>query len=92
MNTNGTNEQILLNGQPVAINGQKNLLELIRSTGIELPTFCYHSKLSVYGACRLCIVEIDGMGVVTSCSTVPTPGMVVRTHTDQLRKMRRVFL
>lgn len=92
MNTNGTNEHILLNGQPVVINGQKNLLELIRSAGIELPTFCYHSKLSVYGACRLCIVEIDGMGVVTSCSTIPTPGMVVRTHTDQLRKMRRVFL
>jgi len=83
---------ITLNGRTVEIGDERNLLELIRRANIDLPTFCYHSELSVYGACRLCIVEIDGMGVVTSCSTKPTPGMVVRTHTDQLRKMRRIYL
>jgi NADH-quinone oxidoreductase subunit G len=83
---------IMLNGKPVAIDNEKNLLEVIRKSNIELPTFCYHSELSVYGACRLCIVEIDGMGVVTSCSTKATPGMVVRTHTEKLRKMRRIYL
>lgn len=83
---------ITLNGRTVAIENEKNLLEVIRKSGIELPTFCYHSELSVYGACRLCIVEIDGMGVQTSCSTKVTPGMVVRTHTDQLRKMRKIYL
>lgn len=85
-------QTITLNGKPVEIGQERNLLELIRRANIELPTFCYHSELSVYGACRLCIVEIDGMGIVTSCSTKPTPGMVVRTHTDQLRKMRRIYL
>jgi NADH-quinone oxidoreductase subunit G len=87
-----TKDTITLNGKPVAIGQERNLLELIRKANIELPTFCYHSELSVYGACRLCIVEIDGMGIVTSCSTAPKAGMVVRTHTEQLRKMRRIYL
>jgi NADH-quinone oxidoreductase subunit G len=83
---------ITLNGRPVAIENEKNLLEVIRKANIDLPTFCYHSELSVYGACRLCIVEIDGMGVQTSCSIKAAPGMVIRTHTDRLRKMRRIYL
>ena len=83
---------ITLNGRPVAVEDEKNLLEVIRKANIDLPTFCYHSELSVYGACRLCIVEIDGMGVQTSCSIKAAPGMVIRTHTDRLRKMRRIYL
>ncbi|NLK41121.1 MAG: 4Fe-4S binding protein [Planctomycetes bacterium] len=83
---------LTLNGRPVAINGEKNLLEVIRKANIDLPTFCYHSELSIYGACRLCIVEIEGMGIQTSCSIAPAAGMKVRTHTDRLRKMRRIYL
>ena len=64
-------ETLLLNGKPVEIGDERNLLELIRGASIDLPTFCYHSELSVYGACRLCIVEIEGMGVVTSRSVKP---------------------
>ena len=45
---------------PVEINGEKNLLDLIRKTGIELPTFCYYSELSVYGACRMCMGDGHG--------------------------------
>ncbi|HSV26990.1 MAG TPA: [Fe-Fe] hydrogenase large subunit C-terminal domain-containing protein, partial [Sedimentisphaerales bacterium] len=83
---------ITLNGRPAAIDNEKNLLEVIRKANIDLPTFCYHSDLSVYGACRLCIVEIDGVGLQTSCSIKATPGMTVRTHTERLRKMRRIYL
>lgn len=50
-------EYMLIDGNPVEINDEKNLLEVIRKAGIELPTFCYHSELSVYGACRMCMVE-----------------------------------
>ena len=46
-------EYMLIDGNPVEINGEKNLLEVIRKAGIELPTFCYHSELSEYGACRM---------------------------------------
>ena len=40
---------MMIDNMPVEINGEKNLLDLIRKTGIELPTFCYYSELSVYG-------------------------------------------
>ena len=73
----------------VPIEGERNLLELARKAGVDIPTFCYHSQLSIYGACRLCLVEIQGRGIVASCSVIPEPGMVVRTHTEEIRQMRR---
>ncbi len=85
-------EFVIIDGREVAIEGERNLLEVIRKSGIDLPTFCYHSELSVYGACRLCIVDIEGMGIVTSCSTVPRSGMKVRTNTEEIREMRKIFL
>lgn len=72
------------------IEGERNLLEMIRKSGIELPTFCYHSDLSVYGACRLCIVDIEGRGIVGACSTPPEPGMKVQTHTEEIREIRKI--
>ena len=87
------NENLLkINGKKVRFENEPNLLEVIRNANIDLPTFCYHSDLSVYGACRLCVVEIEGMGIVTSCTTAPKPGMVVKTHTDKLRKMRKMYI
>ncbi len=83
---------LTIDGRKVEIGNERNLLEVIRGTGIDLPTFCYHSELSIYGACRLCVVEIDGIGIATSCSTEPREGMVVRTNTNQLREMRKVYL
>lgn len=88
-----TEQQFLtIDGKRTPIQGEKNLLELIRRTGIEIPTFCYHSELSVYGACRLCIVDIEGMGIVTSCSTAPRAGMVVRTNTREIRETRKMTI
>jgi NADH-quinone oxidoreductase subunit G len=83
---------IYIDGRPVALADDRNLLELIRRSGIDLPTFCYHSDLSAYGACRLCIVEIDGMGTQASCSIQPTPGMRVRTNSSALRESRRLTI
>ncbi|MGE4286520.1 MAG: [FeFe] hydrogenase, group A [Phycisphaerae bacterium] len=83
---------LMIDGRRVQIGNERNLLEMIRGAGIDLPTFCYHSELSIYGACRLCVVDIDGMGVITSCSTTPREGMVVRTNTEELREMRKVYL
>jgi len=85
-----TTRTLNLDGRDVAIRGERNLLELCRREGIEIPTFCYHSELSVHGACRLCLVDVKGRGIVTSCSTAPEPDMVVRTATDEIRQMRRV--
>lgn len=82
----------VIDGREVAIAGHRNLLEAIRASGVDLPTFCYHSELSVHGACRLCVVEIEGRGVQASCTVAPEPGMVVRTQTPQLRRLRRTTL
>ena len=85
-------EYMLIDGNPVEINGEKNLLEVIRKAGIELPTFCYHSELSVYGACRMCIVENSHGGMEAACSTVPKAGMEIYTNTERLHKHRKMIL
>ena len=43
---------MIIDGQRVSFDGEKNVLSVIRKAGIEMPTFCYYSDLSVYGACR----------------------------------------
>lgn len=84
---------ITVDGRQVAIDGsERNLLEAIRASGVDLPTFCYHSELSVYGSCRLCLVEIEGKGVHSSCSIIPEAGMVVKTATREIRQMRKLTL
>ena len=81
---------VTVDGIEVPIDGERNLLELCRKANIEIPTFCYHSELSVYGACRLCLVDIKGRGIVTSCTTVPEPGMELKTSTSEIREMRQI--
>ncbi len=74
------------------IENDKNLLEAIRSAGIDLPTFCYNPELSVYGACRMCMVEVEGRGLVPACSTGVSDGMVIKTNTRQIRNMRKMIV
>lgn len=81
---------LTIDGRVVPIEGERNILEVARKAGIEIPTFCYHSELSVYGACRLCLVEVQGMGIVASCSVAPANGQVVKTNTEEIRQMRKI--
>jgi len=83
---------IYINDRPIVWDGETNVLALARKAHVEIPTFCYHSELSVYGACRMCLVEIEGRGLVTSCSTMPFEGMKVHTHTQQIIKMRKTIV
>ncbi|MCX7715770.1 MAG: [FeFe] hydrogenase, group A [Clostridia bacterium] len=83
---------MIIDGQKVKIEGEKNILELIRKANIDLPTFCYYSELSVYGACRMCIVEDKWGGVTASCSTPPKDGMEIKTNTPKLQKHRKMIL
>lgn len=83
---------VYIDGAEIPIENETNLLQLIRKADIELPTFCYHSELSIYGACRLCVVDIEGRGIQTSCSMKPEAGMKIKTSTEELRRMRRVNL
>ncbi|MBR2152283.1 MAG: [Clostridia bacterium] len=83
---------ITIDGLMVKIEGEKNLLELTRKAGIKIPTFCYHSDLSVYGACRMCMVENERGQLEAACSTPPRPGAVIKTNTVRLRKYRKMIL
>lgn len=81
---------LVIDNKVLPIDGERNILELARKHGIYIPSFCYHSDLSVYGACRLCLVEIEGMGIQTSCSTAPRPGLVIKTNTEEIRDIRKI--
>ncbi|MBQ9460078.1 MAG: 4Fe-4S binding protein, partial [Oscillospiraceae bacterium] len=59
---------------------------------IEMPTFCYHSDLSTYGACRMCIVEDERGKIDAACSLEPRDGMKIKTNSMRLLKHRRMIL
>ena len=83
---------MMIDGLPVEIGEEKNILEVIRKVGIMLPTFCYYSELSIYGACRMCMVENKWGGMEAACSTPPKEGLEIWTNTERLRKYRRMIL
>ena len=56
---------MIINGRPVEFTDEKNVLAVIHKAGIDMPTLCYYSELSTYGACRMCVVE-DARGVIDS--------------------------
>ena len=85
-------DYMTIDGIKVPIEGEKNILSLIRKAGIDIPTFCYHSDLSIYGACRMCMVEDERGKMFASCSEVPRPGMVIHTNTKKLQQYRKLII
>ena len=83
---------ITINGKKVEFTDEKNVLTIIRKAGIDMPTLCYHSELSTFGACRLCTVENDRGQCFASCSEEPKDGMVIYTHTERLRRHRKLIV
>ncbi|MBE6964376.1 MAG: 2Fe-2S iron-sulfur cluster binding domain-containing protein [Ruminococcaceae bacterium] len=81
-----------IDGQRVPFDGEKNVLAVIRKAGIGMPTFCYYSELSTFGACRMCVVEDEKGKIDTSCSMEPRDGLKIRTNTARLLKHRRMIL
>jgi len=84
---------LLIDGKQIEAPKGATVLEAALSAGIYIPTLCYEPDLKPYGACRLCVVEIEGMrGLVTSCTTIATDGMVVQTETPKVNQSRRTTL
>lgn len=83
---------MIINGERIPFTKERNILEVVRKAGIDLPTFCYYSDLSIYGACRMCIVEDNRGGILTSCSTPPKNGMEIKTNSPKLHKHRKTIL
>ncbi|MCG6880612.1 MAG: FAD-dependent oxidoreductase [Deltaproteobacteria bacterium] len=82
--------QISIDDQQFQVEEGKTVLEAAFDAGVYIPNLCYHPDLPPLGACRLCLVEIDGMrGLPPSCTTYVSEGMVIRTNTPQLQEFRK---
>jgi len=84
---------LTIDGKRVMVDGQATILEAAQSIGIEIPTFCYHPRLEVFGGCRMCLVEVEGWSKLeTACTCRVSEGMVVHTDTPKVREGRKAML
>ncbi len=87
---------LIINGKEVEFTDEPNLLEVIRKAGFNVPTFCYRPDLTQYGACRMCVVEVEypnGRTVInSSCTMPPEANIKVKTNTERTRRIRKTVL
>lgn len=84
---------LTIDGKKISVPDGATVLEAARKLGIRIPTLCHHPKLSPFGGCRLCIVEVKGVPrPLTSCTTPATEGMEVKTNTPALEDLRKTVL
>ncbi len=82
-----------IDGQDLSAREDETLIEVCRENQIPIPSLCYLDGLSVWGACRLCVVEVAGQGrLVAACSTRVAEGMDVQTNTERLQRYRRTIV
>ena len=85
--------QLFIDGRTVSLPQGTTVLEAIRKAGLYVPTLCHDPDLKPFGACRLCIVHIEGMGrLQTACTTPVQEGMVVTTETEEIHRIRRTII
>lgn len=84
---------LTLDGEPVEFLEGETIYEVSQRRHRDVPTLCYDDRLEAFGACRLCVVEVEGVrNPVASCTTQATDGMVVKTHTEAIEKHRKTLL
>jgi bidirectional [NiFe] hydrogenase diaphorase subunit len=90
-------EQVLIqiNGKPVRVPQGTSILKAAEAAGIDIPTFCHDDRLEPYGACRMCMVEVQKRGrtrLVASCLYPVEDGLSVQTETEKISKIRRMII
>ncbi|MBM4168767.1 MAG: bidirectional hydrogenase complex protein HoxU [Ignavibacteria bacterium] len=84
---------LTIDEHPVSAKPDETLLDIAHQNDIDIPTLCHLDGLIDVGACRLCLVEIEGSPkLMPACTTRPQEGMVVRTNTDRLKKYRKMII
>ncbi|MBT9165996.1 MAG: NADPH-Fe(3+) oxidoreductase subunit alpha [Chloroflexi bacterium] len=84
-----------IDGREVKVEEGMTILEAAQSTGINIPTLCYHEKLEPYGACRICTVEVETGGrtnLVAACLYPVQENLVVMTRSEKVDKIRKMLL
>ncbi|MGK7928890.1 MAG: bidirectional hydrogenase complex protein HoxU [Spirulina sp.] len=80
-----------INGQDIAVEEGKTILDAAKEAGIRIPTLCHLDGVSDVSACRMCLVEVKGVRkLLPACVTEATEGMEVETHTPKLEEYRRM--
>lgn len=84
---------LTIDNQLISARQGETLLDAASEAGIYIPTLCYLEGVSTVGACRLCLVEIEGSSkLVPACATEAAEGMVVHTATERLQRYRRMIV
>lgn len=84
---------VTINGSLVSGREGMTILEVAQENGIDIPTLCYLPELSPTGACRICVVELEGSRtLVGSCHTPITQGMVIYTHSPKVLETRKAII
>ena len=83
---------MIIDGMRIPFTDEKNILQVIHKAGIHVPTFCYYSDMSIFGACRMCVVEDNRGGILASCSTPPKDKLEIKTNTPRLHEYRKMIL
>jgi len=87
--------EFVIDGKQVEVEEGLSVLEVAKSFGIKIPTLCYHPAVSVYGACRLCTVEVIRKGwsrLTTACTYPAQEGIEVKTNSDKVKKARKLIM
>jgi NADP-reducing hydrogenase subunit HndD len=81
---------LTIDGQSISVPKGSTILEAAEEFGIRIPRLCFHPQLSLAGSCRVCIVDVHGMGhFLTACSNKVWEGMVIETNSPEIRQARR---
>ena len=81
---------LVIDGMPVTVPEGTSVLRAASELGVSIPKLCATDSLNSFGSCRMCVVDIEGVrGKPASCTTPVREGMVVRTQTDDVAKLRR---
>lgn len=84
---------LTIDGKEVKTARGNTLLMAARQAGVDIPTLCYHPKLSISGACRACVVEVEGRpALVASCAAPAEQKMVVHSQSERVIRARRLVV
>jgi bidirectional [NiFe] hydrogenase diaphorase subunit len=84
---------LTINGEMISARQGETILEVAKDHGIHIPTLCHLEGVGDVGACRVCLVEVEGIPkLLPACTTQPTEGMVIHTHSPKLQEYRRMIL
>ncbi|MFH1890756.1 MAG: [FeFe] hydrogenase, group A [Candidatus Kuenenbacteria bacterium] len=84
------NFNIYINNKKYSANQGQTILDIAKKNNLFIPALCKHPDLKIQGKCRICLVEVEGMGIVTSCSTLAEKSMKIKLNTPDVLRTRKI--